>query len=176
MYQCPHCDLFVRTVSKFHQHYIAHEQTRVFKCSKCVYTARHRPEITKHIEESPKATHEGASWTFLARTLPENKYAEYLKLDFVPEFSSPSTTEDSTIMGSCCNKVHPKIKKEKSSPISEGIIIYLLYQEKIVMFIIFKEDKSSELGQPRQKKMRLESVEDFEIGSGSYSEGTKIAN
>ena len=176
MYQCPHCDLFVRTVSKFHQHYIAHEQTRVFKCSKCVYTARHRPDITKHIEESPKATHEGASWTFLARTLPENKYAEYLKLDFVPEFSSPSTTEDSTIMGSCSNKVHPKIKKEKSSSNSEGIIIYLLYQEKIVMFIIFKEDKSSELGQPRQKKMRLESVEDFEIGSGSYSEGTKIAN
>ena len=101
VYQCPLCSYWARTVTNFHQHFIAHEKTPAFKCSKCDYSARYRSSVTKHIRNSSKKTHNSACWV-LIKTVPENQYPEYLKTAHVPEcsYSGKSLTPTNTISSS----------------------------------------------------------------------------
>ncbi len=98
VYQCPLCSYWARTVTNFHQHYIAHEKTPAFKCSECDYSARYRSNVTKHITNSSKKTHKSACWV-LIKSVPENQYPEYLKTAHVPEcsYSGKSLTPTNAI-------------------------------------------------------------------------------
>jgi hypothetical protein len=85
-------------VTNFHQHFIAHEKTPAFKCSKCDFSARYRSGVTRHIQNSSKKTHGDACW-ILIKTIPENQYPDYLKTALVPEcsYSGKSLTPTNSI-------------------------------------------------------------------------------
>ncbi len=98
VYQCPLCSYWARTVTNFHQHFIAHEKTPAFKCSACDFSARSRRIVTRHIKRSRTKNHVSACWIMI-KTIPENQYPEYLKTAHVPEssYSGKSLTPTNSI-------------------------------------------------------------------------------
>ena len=89
MLHCPECLYWARTAACFHEHYLAHKEAKVFKCSECEEIFKLRIEANEHIRKAGQEKDKGHldARPIATQPVPKHGYAEFRRPALVPDGS-----------------------------------------------------------------------------------------